>query len=345
MKQFLTLISLVTLGLFFSKSYAQDYNSPVEYMSAISKQQENVSKKYMAYTSASAHGKRERKVQSLRSKLMDEIQEAKMNINVLPSFKGDNSYRDSAVNFMKFYYNVMNDDYSKVINMEEIAEQSYDEMEAYILLEEKIAQKLAGSNSRMQEAQKKFATKNNVKLLEDKSDLAVMMNESSEVSKYEHEVYLIFFKPYIQEKNMMEALKKVNITAVEQNKSSMLKYAKEGLIKLTAMKGYKGDFGLVGSCKTLLNFYVKEAEKMSAINDYYLTKEKFEKIKKDMDNKGNSATKEEVDAFNKSVNEINKASQNYNAVNNELNQERNETLNNWNRGVRSFYDEFTPKYR
>ena len=48
-------------------------------------------KKYMAYTSASAHGKREKKVQSLRSKLMDEIQEARMNIGSLPSFKGDKS--------------------------------------------------------------------------------------------------------------------------------------------------------------------------------------------------------------------------------------------------------------
>jgi hypothetical protein len=40
---------------------AQDYNVPVEYMQAISKQRENISKKFMAYVSASAHGKGKRK--------------------------------------------------------------------------------------------------------------------------------------------------------------------------------------------------------------------------------------------------------------------------------------------
>ena len=137
---------------------------------------------------------------------------------------------------MKIYFNIMNDDYTKVINMEEIAEQSYDEMEAYILLEEKIAQKLEESNKRMQEAQKQFAAKNNINLIDDKSNLGEMMKESSAVSKYDHEVYLIFFKPYIQEKNMMEAIAKTNMTGMEQSKSSMLKFAQEGLTKLAAMK-------------------------------------------------------------------------------------------------------------
>ncbi len=345
MKQIL--IAFIALSFLFiaDKSFAQDYDTPVKYMDVISKQQENVSKRYMSYTSASAHGKREKKVQSLRSKLMDEIQEAKMNINALPSFKGDKSYRDTAVNFMKLYYNVMNDDYAKIINMEEIAEQSYDEMEAYILLEEKVAEKLAASNKRMQEAQKQFAVKNNVNLLEDKSDLGEMMKQSSAVSKYDHEVYLIFFKPYIQEKNMMDAIAKVNMTGMEQSKSAMLKFAQEGLAKLAVMKSYNGDYSLIGSCKTLLNFYTKEAEKVSVINDYFLTKERFETIKKEMDKKGNAASKEEVDAFNKSVNEINKASKNYNNINNELNKDRHETLDNWDKSVKTFYDEHTPKYK
>ena len=76
----------------------------------------------------------------------------------------------------------------------------------------------------------------------------------------------------------------------------------------------------------MLNFYVTEANKVNAINDYFLTKERFETIKKEMDKKSKSATKEEIDAFNKSVNEINKASQNYNNVNNELNKDRSDNL-------------------
>ena len=59
---------------------AQDYENAGAYMDGISKQQENISKKFLAYVSASAHGKRAGKVENLRSKLLDEVQDARMNI-------------------------------------------------------------------------------------------------------------------------------------------------------------------------------------------------------------------------------------------------------------------------
>jgi hypothetical protein len=340
---------LIMMGAIFmltsNQSFAQDYDTPLKYMEVISKQQENVSKKYMAYTSASAHGKREKKVEKLRSNMINEIDEARMNIGSMPSYKGDKAYRDSAVNFMKFYYNVMNDDYGKIVNMEEIAEQSYDEMEAYLLLQEKVDQKFDEANKRMNLAQKDFGSKNNINIIEGKSELGEKMKEAAAVSKYYHQVYLVFFKPYIQEKNLMEAISKNNITGIEQSKSAMLKFAQEGLAKLATMKGYNGDLALVGACKTLLNFYVKEADKTASINDFLLSKERFEGIKKEMDKKGDKRTKEDVEAYNKAVNEMNKSSNAYNNTNKMLNEERTETLNGWNKGVKSFFDEFTPRYK
>lgn len=343
MKKFLPLFFIVVCAV-SNTAWAQDFDNPGKYMDVISKQQENVSKRYMSYKSASAHGKREKKVENLRSKLMDEIQEARMNINSLPSYKGDKNYRDTAVNFMKFYYNVMNDDYTKIINMEEIAEQSYDEMEAYLLLEEKIQEKLSEANKKFSDAQKLFAQKNNINLLEDKSELGQMMEEVGRSNKHYHEVYLIFFKPYIQEKNMVAAVAKENMTAMEQNRSAMLKYAQEGIAKLAAVKGYKGDNSLIANCKSMLNFYIKESDKIMAVNDYFLTKERFEGIKKEMDKKS-SKSKEDVEAFNKAVNDINKASQTYNANNNSMNEQRTENLNNWNKSVKIFFDEHTPRYK
>ena len=344
MKIFSPFFFIVVFASMTGKCYAQDFDNPGQYMELISKQQENVSKRYMSYKSASAHGKREKKVENLRSKLMDEIQEAKMNISSLPSYKGDKNYRDTAVSFMKFYYNVMNDDYTKIINMEEIAEQSYDEMEAYLLLEEKIQEKLAEANKKFGDAQKTFAQKNNINLIKDKSELGQMMDEVGECNKHYHEVYLIFFKPYIQEKNMVTAVSKENMTAMEQNRSAMLKYAQEGIVKLNAIKGYKGDNALIANCKSMLNFYIKESEKTIIVNDYFLTKERFDGIKKEMDKKS-SKSREDVEAFNKAVVAINKASQTYNVNNNSMNEQRTENLNNWNKSVKTFFDDHTPRYK
>jgi hypothetical protein len=45
-------------------------------------------------------------------------------------WKGDRSFRDTTVAYLKLLYIVFNEDYGKIVNMEEIAEQSYDAMEA-----------------------------------------------------------------------------------------------------------------------------------------------------------------------------------------------------------------------
>jgi hypothetical protein len=337
--------SLVAFLLICTVSFAQDFDNAGEYMGFISKQQENISKKFMSYVSASAHGKREKKVEALRNKLLDEVQEGKMNISGMPSFKNDKSYRDTAVNFMKLYYNVLNEDYSKIINMEEVAEQSYDLMEAYLLAEEKVSDKLKDANERMKAAQAVFAAKNNINLISDKSELGNMMEEVHEMNIYHHQVYLIFFKPYKQEIYLMEAVEKGNITGIEQNKNALLKYAQEGLEKLSSVKAFKGDNSIAMACKSMLNFYVKEVnDKMGTVSDFFLTKERFAAIKKEFEKKG-SPTKEEVDGYNKGVADINKASDAYNKNNQTLNQQRSENLNNWNNAVKNFFNEHTPRYK
>jgi predicted DNA-binding protein len=342
MKQLFTLIFLVATGAI---ARAQDVETAGQYMGFISKQQENISKKYLSYTSAAAHGKRAKKVDALREKLIDEVQEARMNINGLPAFKGDKSYRDTAVSFMKLYYNVLNDDYAKIINMEEVAEKSYDDMEAYMMAQEMVDKRLKVANEMMQLAQKTFAAKNNINLLKDESDLGEMLEQVHKVNDHYKEVYLIFFKPYKQEAYLMEAVSKGNITGIEQNKNALLKYAQQGLEKLNTVKPFMGDNSLVAACKASLNFYVKEVtEKINTVSDYYLKKEQFAAIKKEFEKK-DEPTRAEVDTYNKGIVDINKASDAYNKNNQSLNQARKEALDNWNNTMNTFFNEHTPRYK
>ena len=323
---------------------AQDYDNPLEYMKSISQQRENVSKKFMSYASAAAHGKKARKVENLRAKLLDEVQEARMNISGMPSYKGDKSYRDSTVVFIKLYYNVLNEDYSKIVNMEEIAEQSYDGMEAYMMAQEMVDKKLEEGNDKMQLATAAFAAKNNITLNKDNSELGEKMKQVHEVNQYYNDMYLIFFKAYKQENYLLEAMDKNNITGIEQNKSSLLRYAQEGLEKLKSIKGFQGDNSLMSACKVTMNFFVKENEKMNTVSEFFLTQERFEIIKKEFAKKS-SPSKAEVDAYNKSVKDMNTAAAAFNSTNQALNKERNEMLNDWDKTVKIFFDEHTPRYK
>lgn len=345
MKQFLPLTLLLVLTFAVKNGQAQNFDNPGEYMSFIGKQHENISKKYMAYSSASAHGKKARKVENIRQKLLNEVQDARMNISGMPAFKGDKSYRDTSVSFMKLYYNILNDDYNKVLNLEEIAENSYDEMEALLNVKDAIDQKLEDGNKKNKDAQAAFAKTHNVNLLEGESSaLAEKLKKVHELNKYYNDVYLVFFKPYIQEQSLVEAMGKKNITGIEQAKNALRKYSEEGVEKLKTIKSFEGDNSVTSACKTLLQFYIKEADATAAASDFTLAKENFEKIKKEFEKKSNPS-KADVDGYNKAVADINKGSQKFNQTMNDLNKQRTESLNNWNKTVNQFFDEHTPRYK
>lgn len=326
--------------------WAQDFENPGVYNEYINKQQENVVKKFLSYNSAIAHGKNARKVEKQRTKLMDEVQESRMNIASMPSFKGDKSFRDSAANFLKLYFNVLNEDFSKIVNMEEIAEQSYDLMEAYIMAQEKVQEKLADANKRMREVQMKFANNNNMRIANTEDGISNMMKEVAATNEYHHKVYLVFFKSYKQELYLGEALQKGDVNAIEQNKSALLSTVKEGQGKLEQIGAFNGDMTLINACKKLLAFYQKEAEeKMPLMVDYFMKKDKFASLKKEMDKKGDKRTQQDVDNFNAAVKDINTAGAVYNDNAKLISENLNNLLKEWNGAVEDFFRNHTPKYK
>jgi hypothetical protein len=142
MKQKLFFLALIILTSIAKNSYAQDLPNPGDYITAISNAQTEMNQKYMAYMSASAHVRRARKIDKMRQQALESIENCRFKTVDLPIYKGDNSLRQSSIDYIKFCYNVFNDDYAKILNLEDIAEQSFDEMQAFLLLQEKTNEKI-----------------------------------------------------------------------------------------------------------------------------------------------------------------------------------------------------------
>jgi predicted DNA-binding protein len=322
---------------------AQDLTA-LQYMQHIGKVERALSMKYLSYMSAASHGRSKRKIDKRREDLINSINESRMKINELPAFNGDKTIRDSAVNYLKILYRIFNEDYEKLVNMEEIAEQSYDAMEAYMLAEQKAGEKLKEAAGNYQKTTKEFAGKYNVKLIDSESELEQKVELATKIQEYYSAVYLVFFKPYKQELYFLDALNSKNANGMEQNRSSLLKYADEGLVKLKGIKGVVGDKSIESACRRLLDFYKDEAEKhFPAMTDFYLKVENFEKIKSAFET--SAKAKADVDKYNKALTEINRAADQYNRTNERLNQQRNDLLNNYNFTVKTFMDTHMPYAR
>ncbi len=338
--------TVCTSLLLFKASIAQQPDeSPVAYMNAMSNAHNEMDKKYMQYTSAVAHGKRARKVEKLRQQVIESIQAARYKILDLPFYKGDKTYRQSHLNYVDLIFKIYNEDYAKVVNMEEIAEQSIDDMEAYILLNEKIEEKIKVANDSVNNAFKTFAAKHNVNIVKGEQDeLSKKLEQASKVTKYYRPIDLIFFKCNWQVNKLTTALNEKKVSDAEQARISVIKFATEGLEALEKISLFDGDPSLKTTCKFSLMACKKICEKETLVQiDFLLKKENFEKIKSSMESKS-ERTKEDVDAYNKAVKEFNDIVNKANQANANANNQRNQALENWNNAVNSFFDTHVPKY-
>ncbi|MBI3235786.1 MAG: hypothetical protein HYZ42_17410, partial [Bacteroidetes bacterium] len=166
MKIKLLMILALCATMNYSAVFAQDTKTAVGYLEYIGKEFRNIQQKTWKYTSSVAHGKSARKVEKNRQEVINANKEAISKVKALPAFEGSSAFRDSAVAYLKTNYAVLNEDYGKLMNMEEIAEQSYDLMEAYMLAKEKANEKLEASGNMISEEYKTFAKSHTITLVE-----------------------------------------------------------------------------------------------------------------------------------------------------------------------------------
>lgn len=324
---------------------AQEFKSPLDYLNYIGKEQETISKSMWKYTSAVAHSKSARRIDNNRKLLVKSIQTASKKIAALQNgYQGDTEFRDQIIDFLAISEKNINEEYDKIIDMQEVAEQSYDAMEAYIMMRDLVNKKIQDENEKANVAQKNFCAKYNIKLTEDTSELSKKIKISNEVFEYHTQLYLIFFKANVTDLYLSEAIKKNDIGAIQQNAATLIQYADEGLEKLKNIKPFGTDNSMVTATKKALEFYKKEGQQFAPkVVEFLMFNEKFENAKKSLESKSDKdRTKEEIDNYNGMVKQINKEIENYNKINNANYQENNAVINGWNTAGDTFISAHVP---
>src|SRR5688572_25696250 len=195
---FLTTVLIVNAVL-ISPAFSQTPQTAVEYMEYLSSRDHEMSEKYLSYMSEVAHGHRARKMEKRRQELISEIRTSISDAGRLKPYKGDASLRDAYKNYWDILLKVFNEDYHKIVDMEEIAEQSYDNMEAYLLAQEKAEEVLDNASDQIPPVYKSFAVNNNINLIEKDSKTNKKLRQVGRVNTYYHQIFLIFFKSFKQE--------------------------------------------------------------------------------------------------------------------------------------------------
>jgi hypothetical protein len=339
---------LLIIFFFATRVHAQMIENASDYMTAMSNAQTEMDQKYMTYVSASAHSRRAKKIEKLRVAALESINNSKYKTIDLPKYKGDNSLRQASIDYIQFCYRIFSEDYSKIVDMEEIAEQSVDQMQAFLLLEEKASQKLQEASENLAKAEKEFAAKYGVNLVDSKTVLTDKMGMAGKVNNYCDRLYIIFFKCNWEDGQLFNALNAHKLNDAEQARNSIIAFAKEGqdVLKADSLRTFQGNPVLAVACREALQFYNSMAQNdVPKLMDFYLKQENFSKIKQTMEAKGSNKTKEDVDQYNQAVKDINASVNNFNQLNQDLNKRRQETVENWEKAEKEFRDELIPYYK
>ncbi len=332
------ILSLVMLFAGITASHAQAFTTAVEYLEFLNKQSEAVTRDMWDYTSSIARSKGARKVENKRKDVLAQISASKKVVQSRPSYKGQDFIKDAFVSYLSLNYDILNDDYEKIVNMEEVAEQSYDEMEAYMLVQDQVNDKMQESSAMLNAEVTKYAADNSITLSEEQSKVSQKLERAGKAFDYYNPIYLIFFKSYIQEATFLVAIESRDLAGAEQAKNALQTTAEEGLEKLKEVKAFEGDGSVKLACMDALKFYLKEATtEFPKTLDFCTKQDTFTKLDAAMKKKKKSEiTKADADEFNKAVNEYNVAVKASNSASSSLYDDRTKILNNWNSKVQDF---------
>lgn len=341
MKKIAFLLFFVTINVI-----AQEFKSPVDYLSYLGKEQQAIARSTWKYTSAVAHSTSARRIETTRKQLVKSIQTSSRKIEALKNgYKGDVEFRDKVLNYLYFAEKNINEEYSKIIDLQDVAQQSYDYMEAYILTRDLVNKKLDEELEKVKLAQQQFADKYHIQLTSEESELGKKIKLSNEVFDYHSVLYLIFFKVNITDVNLSNAIGRKDLGAIEQNASSLSKYASEGLEKIKTISAYNKDTSLLDEVQNALLFYKQTADEFTPkVVSYLMFYDKFENAKKTMEAKSESdRTREEVENYNALVKQVNKEIANFNKLINTNSQEKTNILNGWNAAADAFIAQHIPQ--
>jgi hypothetical protein len=339
-------IIALTALFFVLNLNAQSSSNPGEYMDYFSTEYLQIQKDMWDYTRSVSHGKSARKVEKRRSELIQTTTAAKNKAKRAKGFKEDVRYRDSVILYFELIEIVLKEDYAQIVDMEAIAEQSYDAMEAYMMARDMASDKMSEAGKMINREHKAFAEANGVTIIENEdSKLDQKMEIANKVYDHYNEIYLIFFKSYKQELYLLDAIERQDISAIEQNRNALISTVEEGMLKMKEVALYEGDKSMLEATRNLLKFYQKEAEDgVDVILEFFEANENFAKIKEAFEaKKEKNRTQDDVDTFNEAVNNVNEAVNAYNSGNEASNKERSSQIDNWNKVAEKFTTKHVPR--
>lgn len=333
-------ISLVLAVTVAPLAKAQVTEGAVDYMQQMATSTIKLKDETWQYLKAVTQGRGAGKVEKTRQMLLTELATAKAEVSRMSAFNGDDELRQATLEFLRLWQSVLKEDFDKIMDLEEVAEESYDFMEAYVLAKERANELLDAASDSLEEVQGAFAEEHGIELVEAEDKVSVRIKKTGEALRYYNQIYLIFFKCFKEEAYVLAALTVGDTGAIAMHARNLVSFASEGRGRVDTMSSFNGDVSLKSVMSRLLLFYIKEGEEsFPEMASMYILKAELDKSAERLNaTKERDRTQADIDAYNTLVDDYNKAIETFNREVELLNGLRKQRLQEYEDAVASFFD-------
>lgn len=332
--------TVVLLFIFtFNTTHLSAQDSPGAYYTASTSPLNSQKRETWQYMKAAMRDKNARKLDKKRQALISAIGDTKTQIRTVGNYKSDSSLKDALLTYLTTMQTVIKEDYGKIMDMEAIAEQSYDNMEAYLTMQEVASDRLNEAGDILDLELDKFVEANEINLIENEgSRLDKKISNGSDLMKYNNDIFLNLFKGQHEAIYLGKAMEKDDVSAMEQSISALESASTEAMAELDDIKAFEGDKGMIEAVREMHKYFISIAtDDYPKIIDFYLKEDNMEKLQKQMGaKKKKDITKEDAAAYNKAIEEFNVAVKDINNQINALNKKRETAYKTYNKQKEEF---------
>lgn len=288
------------------------------YNNAIVAEQVDLLKKNLRYISKAAHSENERKIENRRLEVVEQNKVALANLQHMKPFKGNNEFRQAAINAFKTALEVYSADFKQVNALANTRTESFEAMQRYYDAQEAAEKKLAVVDDSVDRAQQRFARQFGLTFSNSRESkkLADYTAAVREVSHYQHQVYLPFFRVNKASARLTDALNAQDAAAFEAARTLVAAEAEKSAAELGAVPAFRGkEVAFRNAARDYANMYV------------VLCAKQFVQMEELMKNKDH-LTKTDVQTINNLINTFNVQSHKFNEA--------------YNRTSSAFMDTYVP---
>ncbi len=324
-------------------TYSTDYSitgSAIEYYKNLTALLADFKQSYYNYIRSVTRTRKIRAIENSRQKLLRVIQENIKLFKKSSSFQNDETLKTELIRFMDLVDIILTEDFGKILDMEDIAAQSYDQAEAHQLALDLAVDKLKSCSKIMTKAEEQFFNKYNIKMLDKKDELSLKIEKANKALAYYDSLYRIFFKANKQDSYARKAISENDVAALEQHISTLKLFVDEGLDKLNNIKGFNGDEELLLIVRKILEFYRNQALVTYPANvGFIINSDNFQKVVKKFNSIKESERKQsDIDLYNNAVKQYNAEVKSINKTNQVSYKTHNQFLEMWNKQVEKFFE-------